>query len=1201
MSNRYLMKRTYFHRLVRSLSTPASPGFNRTILYDNNSLSPELQALLTDDPRFLVVLEQAQQRFYPKYVEVRNARVKNQEALRKQVESGFIDFRKDTAWIRDGSWQAAPIPSVLAKRPVELTGPANDVSMMINALNTGSIATKTVPGCDPNIPMVKYMPDGEDASVPTLSKELQGILNLKLALEGKLTFEKTTKEGKVKKYSLEPEIAYPIYRVPGLHFDEATMVDRYSRPIPNHLLLTLLYQFHVAPLMQERGWVPSIYQPKLQTYEEACLVNDVIAFTEKAFEIPEKSTRITCLIETLSGALQAEEIVFGLRRYICGLNAGRWDYIFQWIQVLQSSITPDRSKITMQAKHMEAYMDHIRDVCERRGPIFMGGMSAVIPGSGGISPEIAEKIKADKQHEQKHGAQGAWVAHPGMVQQVLKLFTVDKHWVTPLPSRSVKASELVTLEEGLRDVTQRTEKGLVANISSGVQYLASWLNGRGAVALHGLMEDMATAEISRAQIWQWLKHQVEFTRENGSIARLTPELFDEIFDKVTKEVSENNEVGYAAEELPLAIELFKEMVTAPQLDQFIADRAYHHLNKSSTKLVPRRDLFTPISFEKSVVQELLPGNRSQGEGLVLARTRYLRDYFREPNLNGFPKQFWFAGTSNPLVGAATVLGGGGAVGSYLGGWDANAVNNILNKRLPDTLNVWVNDAANGAKAINNHLRRDMEIEHLEYVDKLQKLTTEEQKSKVRVPFDWLAVPQLVDLEQGWRSIHHIRLAVDSAIDNGINVCHIEDQGHHKRCGHLGDKELAPFDSYCQILRAANLTAQIRLGDEQVKGNGVIFVARTDALSAKRIEFTEGLKNPKHIDHYFIDFEKGLSPDGNYYYIKQGTNPQTGNPYGLDLAIVRMAEVVNLGLAEYVWMETPNADLHVAKAFIDGVNDILAPKNKHAKMLYNHSPSFDWDLGFVKQGVPLGQGLIQHISTSVAPYLRNVLATRGEINPDHYSIALENVRRYVKAHGDPIQRDFDFNDQTLLAILLPALDLITSQGDIRNSNQIIEALQKSFPGTAVYAALETIRNAVQSNTNNIQKSQEAIFRAIADARLGLFGKASGSIGVELPLTTLPDFHYEAFAAHRLAMGLVSNSMQAYVHQVQRPERQHFEAQKGTTQPYPYYKHQESTGTGVDARFGKALGSNDTKALEESTEADDLRDRKELEAQMKKRIY
>jgi isocitrate lyase len=783
-----------------------------------------------------------------------------------------------------------------------------------------------------------------------------------------------------------------------------------------------------------------------------------------------------------------------------------------------------------------------------------------------------------------------------MVQHVLKLFTVDKHLIKPIPTRRVKASELVTMEESLKDVSNRTEVGLVANISSGVQYLASWIAGRGAVALHGAMEDMATAEISRAQIWQWLHNQVEFTRSDGSIARLTPDLFDQIYKNATEDLKTKNEVGYATEEIPKAIELFHEMLVSPKLDSFIQDRAYVHLNKEDKRATHKRDMFTPIAFDTKDLVALLPGSRHTGEGLVLNRTKYLRDYFKEPNFSGFPKQFWFAGTSNPLVGTATVLGGGGKVGSYLGGWDANAVNNILNKRLPDTLNVWVNDSSNGAKAINNHLRRDMEIENLEYHEKLAKCKTEAEKAKIRTPFNWLHVPQLVDLEQGWRSIHHIRLAVDSAIDNGINLMHIEDQGHSKRCGHLGDKELAPFDSYCQIMQAANLAATVRLGEAQTQGNGVIFVSRTDALSAKRMEYSEHLADPKHIDHDYIDFEKGLTSDGMYYHLKQGTNPKTGNPYGLDLACARMAEVVNQGLAEYVWMETPNADLHVAKKFIDGVNKILHPKGKHAKMLYNHSPSFDWDLGFVKNCNQLGQGLMQHISSSVAPHFRSVLEQHGEIKPDDYRVALEMIRRYITIHGDPIQRDFDFSEETLVDILLPALDLINTQGDMKSNTDLISALQKSFPGTAVYNAIQKIRSQVEDNTTSNAAAQDRVFHAIADARLGLFGKASGSIGVELPLTTLPDFHYEAFAAHRLSMGLIDRSMLAYVQQVQRPERAHFESQKGTMQPYPYYKHQESTGTGVDARFGLALGQK-SKVLEDSTEADDIRARVELESKLK----
>ncbi|RYH05451.1 hypothetical protein EON65_44650 [archaeon] len=503
--------------------------------------------------------------------------------------------------------------------------------------------------------------------------------------------------------------------------------------------------------------------------------------------------------------------------------------------------------------------------------------------------------------------------------------------------------------------------------------------------------------------------------------------------------------------------------------------------------------------------------------------------------------------------------------------------------------MWVNDAANGARAINNHLRRDMEIENLDYRVKNAKLTDEERKN-TRLPFNWLAVPQLVDLEQGWRSVHHTRLAVDSALDNGINFVHIEDQGYHKRCGHLGDKELAPFDSYCQILRAANLAATLRLGQDQQHGNGMIFVARTDAYSAKRIEFSVNLSDPKHLDHPFVDFAKGPSADGKYYYLKQGLNSETGNSWGLDLAVTRMAEVVRLGLAEYVWMETPNADLHVAKVFIDGVNDKLAPHGTFAKMLYNHSPSFDWDLGFVKGAQPLGDAVISHIRSHVAPALRATVSVG--ITPAHYSAALENIRHFIRVNGDPVQRDFDFSDATIMDILLNTLDLLSTENDQAQTVHLIKELHKTFPGQNVHKSIE-----LMSRKIDIIETTKNVYRAIADARLDLFGKASASVGVELPLTTLPDFHYEAFSAHRLAMGLVKHSMQAYVQQVQRPERMHFEAQKGTSQPYPFYKHQESTGTGVDAQFGKILGSSDTKALEESTEADDLRDRASLEATLK----
>lgn len=555
------------------------------IQFDDRNLPEELKELLTGD--LLRVVQEGQQKFYEKYVEVRAARPKKQKELREAFEAGTIDFRKDTAWIREGDWKVAPVPEILQNRPVELTGPANETNMVINAFNVGAIAKKVLPESDPAMPLIKYMPDGEDSSVPNLSKELQGILNVKKGLLGTLTYEKVNPDGSVKKYELGSEIAYPIYRVPGIHFDEAAMLNpANNQPIPNHLLLTCLYQYHIAPLMLQRDWVPSLYQPKLQSYEEACLVAEILAFTEQAFQLPIQSTRVTCLIETFSGAMETEEIAYGMRNYLCALNAGRWDYIFQWIQVLQSNLTPDRSRITMQSTHMEAYMDLIRDVCERRGAVFMGGMSAIIP-SAQMSNEVYTKIRTDKQHEQLHGAEGAWVAHPGMVEQVLRLFTLEKHLIVPLPRRSVQAKELATLDPLLQSPEQRTEQGILGNISVGIQYLASWLHGKGCVALNNLMEDMATAEICRAQLWQWVHYEASFTSysiEDGSLVQpLTRVIFERLYDQVAQELLSGKEgvlqVSYATAELPTAIEMFRTMVLSPALDAFIADRAYFALNK----------------------------------------------------------------------------------------------------------------------------------------------------------------------------------------------------------------------------------------------------------------------------------------------------------------------------------------------------------------------------------------------------------------------------------------------------------------------------------------------------------------------------------------------------------------------------------------------------------------------------------------------
>ena len=255
--------------------------------------------------------------------------------------------------------------------------------------------------------------------------------------------------------------------------------------------------------------------------------------------------------------------------------------------------------------------------------------------------------------------------------------------------------------------------------------------------------------------------------------------------------------------------------------------------------------------------------------------------------------------------------------------------NRLNMCLPDTLHVAPEESANCAREINNHLHRADSVQNIQKLDNPDLRTV-----------NYYDMAMLCDLEQGWCTPEKVRIATLLAIQNGINVIHIEDQGEKKRCGHLGDKELNTYDDYALIMRSANLAAQELLGPEQADKKWVRFVARTDALSAKRIHYSAKLLDPSNPEHKFVDFERGPTTDGKYLYLKQGINEETGNSWGLDLSIYRGARVIDEGLATHVWMETPDADLSVAKAHMDGINEILMPKGKRAQSLYNHSPSFD---------------------------------------------------------------------------------------------------------------------------------------------------------------------------------------------------------------------------------------------------------------------
>jgi isocitrate lyase len=503
-----------------------------------------------------------------------------------------------------------------------------------------------------------------------------------------------------------------------------------------------------------------------------------------------------------------------------------------------------------------------------------------------------------------------------------------------------------------------------------------------------------------------------------------------------------------------------------------------------------------------------------------------------------------------------VAGGKGVVGPYAGGWQHNAMKNRLNMCLPDTLHVSPEESANCAAEINNHLHRADAVQNIQKIDNPDLNTV-----------NYYDMAMLCDLEQGWCTPEKTRIATLLAIQNGINVIHIEDQGEKKRCGHLGDKELNTYDDYALIMRSANLAAQELLGPEQADKQWVRFVARTDALSAKRIHNSQLLYSNLNPENKFIDWEKGTSPDGKYLYLKQGINPETGNSWGLDLSIYRSSRIVDEGLASHVWMETPDADLNVAKAFMDGVNNILLPKGKRAYGLYNHSPSFDWDVKFFAEAEILADKIIEWSKRKIKR-IDNI----NSINPDE----LHNM---LCKEGEIIQGDHLFNNDELDSMCLNIIDYHMTEDKWHDN---LKSLSKSnYEG---FNSKEVDKYLTKKLQQGFSPKKE-ISNIIVERRLKEFGNQLSSFGCNMHLITLPEFHITAYNMHTLSQDFSDNGINAFVERTQRPERIHSE----NDNTYTYYKHQTATGTGVEAAFNQAVGSHDVNILNDSTEQDDIKKR------------
>ena len=473
-----------------------------------------------------------------------------------EIDNGVLPcFLVETSNIRKASWQVAQVPEDLQDRRVEITGPV-DRKMIINALNSGAKV---------------FMADFEDSNSPSWKNNIEGQLNLRDAIDGTISY---SPPGNGKVYKLNKEVATLMVRPRGWHLvDTHLIID--GEPISGSIMDFGLYFFHNAKKLINKGSGPYFYLPKLEHYLEARLWNEIFEFAQSYVGIPNGTIKATVLIETITASFQLNEILWELRKHSAGLNCGRWDYIFSFIKKfrnLKGYILPDRSQVTMTVPFMRAYAQLVIQTCHARGIHAIGGMAAQIPikNSPLANEKALEKVKADKLREVTDGHDGTWVAHPGLVPLAMEVF--NEHMPTPNQIH-VKREDVQVTECELLAVPQGTitEKGLRMNINVGILYLESWLRGSGAAALYNLMEDAATAEISRTQVWQWIRNKA--TLDDGR--KIDLELYHDLRDEEIENIKEY--VGckaYLEGEFPLAIALFNRLIVQDEFQEFLTLSAY---------------------------------------------------------------------------------------------------------------------------------------------------------------------------------------------------------------------------------------------------------------------------------------------------------------------------------------------------------------------------------------------------------------------------------------------------------------------------------------------------------------------------------------------------------------------------------------------------------------------------------------------------
>ncbi len=519
----------------------------------NGILSPTNSYILSHDAMmFLSTIE-------------RFARARRKELLldrqkrQQQFDKGILpDFLKETAKIREGNWIVDNTPRDLTDRRVEITGPV-DRKMIINALNSDAKV---------------FMADFEDSNSPTWNNCIEGQINLFDAVRKTITY---TDPQSNKRYQLKEDPAVLIVRPRGWHLDEAhVLID--GEPVSASLFDALIFLFNNAKTLIEQGTGPYFYLPKLESHLEARLWNDVFIKAQELLNLPRGSIKVTVLIETITAAFEMDEIIYELRDHIVGLNCGRWDYIFSFIKKFRNHpefLLPDRQQVTMTCHFLKSYVTLLINICHKRGIHAMGGMAAQIPikGNETANQEAMERVYADKQREALAGHDGTWVAHPGLIPIALEAFNEimpQANQLDKIPDVShLTSKDLLAVPKG--DIT---ELGVRTNITVALLYLESWLESNGCVPIRHLMEDAATAEICRAQLWQWLKFSAPLSNGHVLNSTLLKSWFQEEYDHLYQN---NNKENRPTKSLTQAKELLEQMVFNSNFDDFLTIPAYPYL------------------------------------------------------------------------------------------------------------------------------------------------------------------------------------------------------------------------------------------------------------------------------------------------------------------------------------------------------------------------------------------------------------------------------------------------------------------------------------------------------------------------------------------------------------------------------------------------------------------------------------------------